>query len=88
MGRLKTGTPPRLHRRSIDFSLFQPSTATTRRAVLVHVRPAGSESDRLPRVVFDRARARRGARPYRSIPLYNGKSAELGRDIARRSKTR
>jgi tRNA uridine 5-carboxymethylaminomethyl modification enzyme len=23
MGRLKTGTPPRLHRRSIDFSLFQ-----------------------------------------------------------------
>jgi tRNA uridine 5-carboxymethylaminomethyl modification enzyme len=68
MGRLKTGTPPRLHRRSIDFSKF-PAEHGDQDIVpfsFLSARPAGNQNRVSHRVHHTRA-ARSGARRHRSI---------------------
>ncbi|HXT68584.1 MAG TPA: tRNA uridine-5-carboxymethylaminomethyl(34) synthesis enzyme MnmG [Vicinamibacterales bacterium] len=79
MGRLKTGTPPRLHRRSIDFSRFEAQEGDT------CVVPFSFVSEALPRnqiachvlyttpALHDLVRGSIGL-----SPLYNGRIAGIG----------
>ena len=89
-GRLKTGTPPRLHRRSIDFSRVR--RGARRRpagAVLVPERRDRSSADRLSSRPHDRARARARARAHRaSRRSSTARSPASVRATARRSRTR
>ena len=67
-GRLKTGTPPRLHKRSIDFSRFSEERGDDPPvAVLVPERRDRSSADRLSPGAHDRARARARARAHRGV---------------------
>ena len=60
-GRLKTGTPPRLHRDSIDFSRFAVGAwRSAAGAVLVHDRADRPRSDLLSHPLYERPRPRSG----------------------------
>ena len=95
-GRLKTGTPPRLRRSSIDFAAAVSAGVFTEEwgdaepdAVFLEHRALQRPRDRLPRAPHDRARARaRAASTSRARRCTTARSRVWARDTARRSKTR
>ena len=89
-GRLKTGTPPRLHRRSIDFTRFRRGS-WRRSAGPVFVPDAGGSRVRRSRVTSSTRRTacmRWCASTSRNRRCSTARSPESDRATVRRSKTR
>ena len=67
-GRLKTGTPPRLNRHSIDFSRFEEACGDERPVPFSFLSdPDRQAADRLPSTPYDGARARHRAGQHRPV---------------------
>ncbi len=79
MGRLKTGTPPRLDRRSIDFSRFPEALGDDPIVPFSFVSPAIRRSQAVCHVVYTTAAVHDAVRSniHRS-PLYNGRITGIG----------
>ena len=79
MGRLKTGTPPRLHRRSIDFSLFQAEHGDDPAVPFSFMSGPLGPNQIVCHVLYSTARAHDVVRRHidRS-PLYNGQISGIG----------
>ena len=79
MGRLKTGTPPRLHRRSIDFSRFAEERGDEAIVPFSFVSGAIGPNQIVCHVLHSSARAHDVVRENISrSPLYNGQIAGIG----------
>ena len=84
MGRLKTGTPPRLHRRSIDFDgsvargEFQEERGDEVPVPFSFETDVAFQPGELLVAVHERAGARHRPRAHRDSPLYNGRIRGVG----------
>jgi tRNA uridine 5-carboxymethylaminomethyl modification enzyme len=89
MGRLKTGTPPRLHRRSIDFSQFQAEYGDESIVPFSFMSGRIGPNQIACHVLYSTERVHDVVR--RNIgrsPLYNGQIGGSDHGTARRSKTK
>jgi tRNA uridine 5-carboxymethylaminomethyl modification enzyme len=87
MGRLKTGTPPRLHRESIDFSRRRPERGDDPIVPFRSSRRRSGEQIEC-HLLHTRSRARSGARRHHAVATLQRPDLGIGPRYARRSKTR
>jgi tRNA uridine 5-carboxymethylaminomethyl modification enzyme len=79
MGRLKTGTPPRLDRRSIDVSAFDEQRGDDPIVPFSFLSPAGSRAQICCHVLYTSDQVHRLVREsIGRSPLYNGRIAGIG----------
>jgi tRNA uridine 5-carboxymethylaminomethyl modification enzyme len=89
VGRLKTGTPPRIDGRSIDFSRLREQHSDEPRPVFSYLgRARASAPAALPHHGHQRAHARHHPRASDRSPMFTGSSRAWVRATARRSRTR
>jgi len=78
-GRLKTGTPPRLHRRSIDFSRFQEERGDDPPVLFSFLSTTGPRDQISCYLVHTTERVHATVRAHiHESPLYNGQIAGIG----------